>query len=344
MFKKNIYLLYPSGYSGTYLNWILHKSEIDSSATTVDNPIHKGTDDTALTNKFGGPSTAHLHRKTPSHQTFFHHLRWVLFNKPKDNRIYSIGTYSDSEEYSIRPAFAMQFILRYDPNCFFINIHHGNNQDAVKYGALNSLHKWPISFVASTTWMDHQVDGTIDHTKIDLNVRNLFVERWRKDFYINAPMNREEVNINLTKGQYWFETRRHYSPNEILEEEYLIPSQEEAWKNFAEFSLSDILDSTFVDKFEKIINDSDLGIYNFDYAKKFHHQYVQSQYNANWFTDISEFRRTGKLTEFLLYSNLSQAFIVEEILPFIPDNVDWKTISTESLVEKFYKSNFQSAS
>ena len=337
MFTKNIYLLYPSGYCGTYLNWILHKSELDTACNTVDNPINKGSNDTALTNMYGGPNTAHLHRKTPSHQTFYHHLRWVLYNKPDKPRIYSIGAYGDSEEYSLRPAYAIQFISRYDPQSFFINLHHGGDDDVAKIGALNSLHKWPVSFVASKlTWLDHQVDGTLDHTKIDLSVRNQFVDRWRQDFYNNGPLNKEEVNINLEKGKLWFETRRAYSPNEILPEEYLVPDINIVWENFVEYSLLDILQDNFVDKFEQDILKSNIGNFDFSHAKKFHHEYVASQYNATWLTDIKKFRLTSELTDFLLYSNLSQAFIVEEVLPFIPKDVTWRDMTTEDIVNKFY--------
>jgi hypothetical protein len=40
MLHKNVYLIYPPGYSGSYLSWCLSKSEKDLSTITVDDPLN----------------------------------------------------------------------------------------------------------------------------------------------------------------------------------------------------------------------------------------------------------------------------------------------------------------
>jgi len=332
MFKKNIYLLYPAGYCGTYINWALHRSEQTMSATTVDNPIN--TNSNSLS-ELGGYGSAHRHIKSPSHQTFYHHLRWMLYNRPTDTRIYSLGVF-DSDDYGTRAAFAMQFILRSDPECFFINLHHGNDLDTKKYGAINNLHKWPVSFVANKFWKQHHIDGTRDDTVIDLAVRNNLIEYWASEFPMNGPMNRNEVEINLNNGRAWFEIRHDRNPNEIKREEYLTPDSTDAWQNFCEFDIKDILQPNFVDHLEQAIAKSNTGTYDFSYVRKFHDTYVANQQSAQWFADIENFRRTGQCSKYLLHSNLTQAFVVEEVLPHVPKDVDWKTLTTLELVDRFY--------
>ena len=57
MLKRNVYITYPAGYMGTYINWMLSVSEKNKKTSTVLQP---------LTNS----NNAHNHLKIPTHLSF----------------------------------------------------------------------------------------------------------------------------------------------------------------------------------------------------------------------------------------------------------------------------------
>lgn len=332
MFNRNLYFLYPAGYMGTYLSWVLHKSEVSSADTTINWPINTVADPNS---KEGGFGTAHLHIKSPTHLGFDHMIRWILFNKPQNPQIFTMSCcrYTNSD-YRKRPEFAIQYMSRFDPLASFVNIHADDDMDSIKFGCLNTLSKWPIYFKATGVWLDFGFDSAKDDTVIDLSIRNFFIKNWKDKFPTNAKTaNREEVKINLDNGQKFFDVRHSNNPIEVPESQYLVPTIDDVWKNVHEFTLKDIMSDNFIDLVETRLGHT--GTYDFTYAKKFHPTYVEHQVNLQWFKDINAFRESGVLTDYLLKTNLAQAFVVEEL--DIPAGYDWESRSTEELVKLFYK-------
>ena len=60
MLIKNVYILYPAGWGGTFIDWAINASDVDNSKFTVANPVTVNT-----TAETGGAGTAHLHKKIP---------------------------------------------------------------------------------------------------------------------------------------------------------------------------------------------------------------------------------------------------------------------------------------
>ena len=89
MQAKNVYILFPAGYSGTYLSWCLDKSESSVSINTVDDPINKTKSD-----KYGGAGTCHIYQRHPTHGSIDHIMSWLILNQPKDKRNYLINVWS----------------------------------------------------------------------------------------------------------------------------------------------------------------------------------------------------------------------------------------------------------
>jgi len=73
--KKNIYLIYPPGYSGSYVSWCLSKSEAGSKDTTVDDPINP-TNNT----KYGGAGNFDFEYVNSYHHNYIEaqqHLKFI---------------------------------------------------------------------------------------------------------------------------------------------------------------------------------------------------------------------------------------------------------------------------
>ena len=83
MQTKNVYILFPAGYSGTYLSWCLDKSELSSKDIIIDDPINKIKSD-----KYGGSGTCHQYHRYPTHGSIDHVMSWLILNQPKDKRYY----------------------------------------------------------------------------------------------------------------------------------------------------------------------------------------------------------------------------------------------------------------
>ena len=86
MLDKNIYLIYPPGYSGSYLSWCFSKSEIDLAESTVDDPLNIYNN-----KKYGGTGTSHLHYRIPTHSTIKEVMYWLILNQPKEKKIFLIN-------------------------------------------------------------------------------------------------------------------------------------------------------------------------------------------------------------------------------------------------------------
>ena len=133
MLNKNIYLIYPPGYSGSYISWCLSKSESTLAADTIDDPINTST--SAL---YGGSGTSHLHHRIPTHQGIEDHMTWMVLNRPVDKKIFVINTDNNDIDRTL------SHIVYSDRDPVIILIHDGGDWDTRAYGSINGLTKWPI--------------------------------------------------------------------------------------------------------------------------------------------------------------------------------------------------------
>ena len=78
MLNKNLYLIWPTGYYGTYLHWIINKSNPKTAAKTINNP-------------FISTGSSHGHYKIPTHMSIESHLVGMIKNRYPVGTIYPIG-------------------------------------------------------------------------------------------------------------------------------------------------------------------------------------------------------------------------------------------------------------
>jgi hypothetical protein len=114
------------------------------------------------------------------------------------------------------------------------------------------------------------------------------------------------------RWKYWFETRNKVNPHEVNEDQFISPHFKP--RHFYSIDISEIYQLDFISKLENIINQSDLGKFNFEQAYKIHPEYVGAQKNLVYLDEIKEFRITKKLTEFLKSNSITETLVIREVL------------------------------
>jgi hypothetical protein len=293
MFNKNIYILYPAGYMGTYVNWTLSASEKGQQSETIAAPLTES-------------GTVHNHLKIPTHQSWAKTLTWIAYNRPTDKRVYSINCMQD-KDYHLWPEFAMQNIMRMDPDPVIINCHDSGNLDQMKFGALNMFTKWPTYLSARGVW--HNEYNPATDTDI-VRARNWLLDNWLVLNPGNRPVNPDIVMYNLDAHRAWYQVRIQTAALEVTPEQYLIPDRMPT--ALLDVALSDIVSKDFPNVMQQWAKSIDLGEWDFTQANEYHPTYLASQVNLKWFECIDEFRLSRTVDPWLLSNAMSQALLLTE--------------------------------
>lgn len=316
MLKKNIYITYPAGYMGTYINWLISVSDVDLSKTTTKSPL--------TSNK-----NAHEHIKYPTHLSLSKLLVWLIKNKPQHPLIYAINTRMD-KDYHLTTEFAMQHIMRFDSDPVFINCHDNSEDDIIKYGAINMFRKWPTFISAIGVWhgdYNPALDDDIIHA------RNWLLENWKLLNPGNSPVNPDIIMYNLKGHRDWFNVRKQTAPLEITEEQYLIPS--EMPSHLLEFNIKDILKNDFILVLEEKLKSIEVADLDFSYAHEYHKTFIDSQSDySRWFESIENLRNNRVVDEWFYSDAISQAFLLLEF-----DKDSYKDIldkPTKEIIQKLF--------
>ena len=112
MLQKNVYVVYPAGYHGSYVKWAIEVSDLDRRAVTVLDPLNRTS-----SVSHGGPGTSHGHVRIPTHQGFDAHTSWVIRNRPTDPTVYIINPSGDNIYHVIVQ------LLQQDPAGIIITIN-----------------------------------------------------------------------------------------------------------------------------------------------------------------------------------------------------------------------------
>jgi hypothetical protein len=313
MFNQNVYIIYPAGYMGTYINWMLCASEKQTQAGTVLSPV------TAT-------GTAHNHLKIPTHQSWAKTLTWIAYNRPTGKRVYSINARYD-KNYHDTSEYAIQNIMRIDDNPVIINCHDSGNLDQQKFGALNMFTKWPTYISARGVW--HKEYNPSDDTNI-IRARNWLLDHWLELNPGNRPINPDIVMYNLDAHRAWYQIRVQTAALELTPDQYLIPDKMP--NALLDVALSSIVSPDFPNIMQQWVETLDLGDWDFTRANEYHSTYVASQVNLKWFECIRAFRKDQTIDPWLLSNAMSQAFLLME---FSRDSLDLiLDQSTESILEK----------
>jgi hypothetical protein len=324
MLSKNIYLLYPPGYSGSYVSWCISKSEESLAPSTVDNPVN-----TASTGKYGGYGTSHLHHRIPTHQNIHQIIAWIILNKPIENKIYLVNFHN--EGYL---GYSIHHIMNFDRDPVFIQIS-ATKTNAIALAKLNAITKWPLYFQVAE--LDKKFNIDLDSADL-LELRNKFVKHYDTFFPSSMPLDFDKEfdyieNINEFRKQYknWYTLRNSYNSHEVNESYYAKPKDKPDY--FYNIDLLDIFQENFPNKLHDIMNDCNAGSFNFDYVKKFHQTYIDAQTNLKILNELNEFKKTKIVTDYLTSHPLIEALIIKDLLNELPNDYNWEQETLQEIVK-----------
>jgi hypothetical protein len=322
MISKNIYLLYPPGYSGSYISWCISKSEESLTQFTVDNPINNTS-----TDKYGGLGTSHLHHRVPTHSNIHQIMAWIILNKPTEKKIYLVNFHNEGFL-----GYSIDHIMNFDRDPVLIQIS-SNNDDTRALANLNAITKWPLYFQVAE--LDKKYN--IDLNNYDIKLRNAFVKNYHSFFPNSYPIDFHKEydytnNIRDLRRQYdnWYSLRNDKNPHEVNESYYIKPKA--IPDHFYNIELSDIYQDTFPDKLQEIMISCNSGEFNFDYVKSFHQNYISAQPNLKLLTELDNFRKTKQITNYLISHPFIEALIIKELLHELPKDYEWEAKSLQEIV------------
>ena len=305
MLKKNVYILYPAGYHGNYVKWSIEVSD-PSNTKITKNPIN-----TTTTIQYGGVGTSHVHSRIPSHQGFFTHQIWMMYNQPQDRRIYLINTVDPKADISRNVA----TLLLQDPTGIVINLHDDDDEDFAAYGKINCITKWPTfipAWQAALTTKEVFHDGFDPfNCSRDREFRNHIVKH-------NFLGSCGKPNIDLIEKELdlyhdWFLVRNEYQPHEVNYDTY--PRRPDISQRFFDISLREILSPEFPEKIKSLTERTGL----FDKVDTspiaaIHSEYVGIQPNLPWFDSIKQWKKTQRLDDYLLSHSVIEAELISRIM------------------------------
>ena len=286
MLTKNIYILYPAGYSGSYISWAINISDKDLYSSTVKNPVNEST-----SAQFGGQGTSHNHVRIPTHQGIYQHLSWVIYNRPTDKKIYVINDGSDSVYSSI------VCLMRADPDGVFIIVHNNNDPDVDAYGTINCITKWP-TYSAARLWRHTLVNEKFSWTESTRTYRNFIVNNHSKFFLHMEKTNYNTLTHHTSHASEWYTIRNNLQPHEVNELTYVANFNLD--NRIFDISCADVASNYFPQWLENFMNDSAVSdAYDCQHASNYHDNYINAQPNLKWFDSIKEWEDTGKLNSYL---------------------------------------------
>ena len=130
MLQKNVYIVYPAGYHGSYVKWAIEVSDLDRRSVTTLDPLNRSN-----SISHGGAGTSHGHVRIPTHQSFDDHINWVIRNRPADPTVYIINPSGSNICHGL-----MQLLIQ-DPAGIIITINDGNDRVTQSYGRINCVTK-----------------------------------------------------------------------------------------------------------------------------------------------------------------------------------------------------------
>ena len=326
MLNKNIYLLYPPGYSGTYISWCISKSETSTSSSTVDSPINLKNND-----KYGGYGTAHLHHRTPTHCNIQQIEYWLILNKPQDKRIFLVNAHNEGEM-----AIAINHILNFDRDPVIIHI---STQDryAMALANLNAITKWPLYFKATNLDEKYNIDLTCKDKKL---TRNNFVKHYDNFFPMSRPIDFDttftyEPNYKMFRKSYtdWYNLRHSHNPHEVNSSEFVEPYYKP--KRYFALDFLEIFNETFVETLSSILEECDIGEFEYSYVSEYHHNYVENQPHLRFIEEIYKFRHSKVLTDYLTSHPLLEALVIKELINELPINYNWEEETLQQIVNVY---------
>lgn len=319
MLASDIFFLYPAGYCGNYLQWVINKSEEATADKTVADPLLKD-------------GTTHGFVRHPTHAGSIDILAWIIRNNQTRPQTYVVNCW-DKYQGFFKNSMAANMFLNSKPGCYCVNIH-ATEIDEVKYGALNTYTKWPTFFAAWFYEVSFNVFGASQ--PVELTDRNIFFKSWRDDFPVNSTFDWKHFETGIKMTNKWYQVRNSLQPWEVSEPEYVrwdkVPED-----RILDISLHSLLQEGFLETtFIPWIESKNIGTFDWTRAKEFEQAYIAAQENLQWFASIELMRQQKIVDKFLMSNSLTQCFVLEEIgIERVQTVQGWETMPTQELAKHF---------
>ena len=323
MLQKNVYILYPPGYCGSYINWAIHASDKELQEITVKDPLNNQN-----SAKYGGAGTSHMHVRIPTHQGLDHHLSWVIYNRPVDSKIYLISTDYD-EVYS-----AIKIISQADPTGVFVSIHNNDCPVVDAFGTINCVTKWPtFAEIMALRYPLHDTFDSYDCAQ-DRTFRNYVVRNNHKFFRHNRILDQDLLSKKyIDKQENWYKIRHRAQPHEVNESMYVVGV--DLSNRLFEISCQDICSDVFRTWFDNFMKCSQVSTaYDQDTVNAYHSTYIQAQKNLQWFDSFNAWKQTGQLDDYLQSHSIIEAQLILEI--FKQSGLVWLDSQQQDQWTSFY--------
>jgi len=298
MLNKNVYIIYPAGFHGSYVKWAIESSDPANKSITK-NPIN-----TVKSTAFGGVGTAHHFERLPTHQSFDLTVLWIMYNQPQDKRVYLINSGVGRTIVSK----TISDLLLYDRDGIIISIHDNDDELYSSYGKINCVTKWPTFMLATKSDWYSGFDA-FDCAK-DRKFRNYIV---KNDFLGSCgPPNLGDIDRYLDEYACWYKVRNQYQPHEVNLDNY--PPRPVIADRLFDLSLEDIIFGNFQEKISDIIRSTNL-MDNLDFSNlnAIHDQYIDTQPNLQWFESIKHWQKTKTMDDYLCSHSVIESQLIKYI-------------------------------
>jgi hypothetical protein len=316
MINKNVYIFFPAGYHGTYLKWAIEVSDLDSRKKTVLDPVNYQS-----TEKFGGPGTAHLMGRIPTHQSSRSHQQWMILNKPVDPNIYLIN--SSSANNKEKDYDGITDLLFEDRDGVVIVIHSDQDPEIESYGNINCVTKWPsyVDTVFATTRHSDEYKQEVDKfLNSGFRAINSADNRDFRNFLIKynllrpqPPLNLDALDKSIEFVQKWYTARNFAQPHEVNEDTYISEIKNIEQRVF-QVNCRDIPSTKFLDIFANIMTTAKISNHwDTVSLQKVHQKYIDAQPNLQWFESFRRWKNTGELDNYLTSHSVIESEIIKHI-------------------------------
>ena len=322
MLTKNIYIIYPAGYHGSYVKWAIEKSDLHTRDKISSDPINRTT-----SKEYGGIGTAHVYDRIPTHQAFYLHQQWMILNRPVGPKIYLINS-GKGRITAAQQGDMIHQILFSDRDGLVIILHDNNDPYVSAYGKINCVTKWP-TFIAAV------MGDSMEHIHASFDPWNchddIIFRNYLQDHDLlgsQPPVDHNALKYQIDIRQSWFSVRNQHQPHEVNTDTYI--DKVDATARVYEMCCADVPNLEFIARLQDIMcrvsDDFDL-----DPVKESLPNYIQSQPNLQWFDSVQTWRDTGTLDPYILSHSVIQAEILRLIFQShgedLRQRIDWKGMS-----------------